>query len=75
MDFVNWILVGFWGCAILLALQVFLIISMVANNDDEQPTVALSIIVSFIGMCCSVLGFGTSPSRAGAEEWTQLNGR
>ena len=51
MDFVNWILVGFWGCAILLALQVFLIISMVANNDDEQPTVALSIIVSFIGMC------------------------
>ena len=47
----NWLLVGFWGCAIALALLVLIFIFMVVNNEDEQPTVVISIILSFIGMC------------------------
>jgi hypothetical protein len=51
MNAVNWLMVGFWGCAIALALLVLIFISMVANNESEQETVLTPIIVSFIGMC------------------------
>jgi hypothetical protein len=56
MDFVNWLMVGFWGCAgvfVLCALFCALAIAHIWERGAEETLLSVlpSTILSFFGMC------------------------
>jgi len=56
MGFVNWHLVGFWGCALFLVVTLMDVMGMYARDshqpsDTDSALTFLNLIVGFIGLC------------------------